>query len=219
MPDPRLDPTDAARAAHAGDRPPFARWLRDQMREQGLRGIDVARASNGSIGQSQVSRWLNGRSQPSLASSAAIASALGVPQAEVVEAIGAERQPIEEPRQPVRRSAQPVRVGFDGSRWRRDIGGERMVAKRLTDLLDAGEAPALDEAGSDPRIADACARYREAMDQMEAAMRERSSALRDLLHEGMAVQDLAALLGVTPRGVEQRIRANGRRLDDRGRLG
>ncbi|WP_072314489.1 helix-turn-helix domain-containing protein [Agrococcus sp. Marseille-P2731] len=219
MRDLRPEPTDVEPSASAGDRPAFSSWLRDQMREQGLRGIDVARASNGLIGQSQVSRWLNGRSQPSLASSAAIASALGVPQAEVVEAIGADRHAIDAPRTPSKRAAVPVQVGFDGSRWRRDIDGERVVAKRLSDLLDAGEAPALDEAGSDPRVAEACARYREAMDQMEAAMRERSAALRNLVQAGMAVQDLAALLGVTPRGVEQRIRANGRRMDDRGRLG
>lgn len=197
----------------------FSRWLRDQMREQGLRGVDVARASNGLIGQSQVSRWLNGRSRPSLDSGAAIASALGLPPADVVEAISADRPAADLRRPAQQRAAMAVPVGFDGSRWHREVDGDRMVAKRLADLLDPGERPALDLRGSDSSTAEASARYREAIQQMEVAMRERSAALRSLLQAGMAVQDLASLLGVAPRGLEQRIRASDRRADESGWLG
>lgn len=60
----------------------FARWLAEQSRSRNWRQKDLARAAG--VSQQTASRWLLGRSVPTVRSAQALAGALGVPTDEVV---------------------------------------------------------------------------------------------------------------------------------------
>jgi transcriptional regulator with XRE-family HTH domain len=67
----------------------FARWLSEQSRARSWRQKDLASAVG--VSQQTASRWLLGRSVPTVRSARALANALGVPTDEVVGRLAPER--------------------------------------------------------------------------------------------------------------------------------
>lgn len=66
-------------------------WLSDQLRQKQWSGADLRRAieaRGGSVGASQVSRWVNGEQRPSVKGARLVADALGVDRREAFAIAG-----------------------------------------------------------------------------------------------------------------------------------
>jgi hypothetical protein len=80
-----MDATETEFARHWGD------WLRAKLANKGWKGADLRRAIEavgGSVGPSQISRWVNGDQRPSVKNAGLVADALGVDRREAWGAAG-----------------------------------------------------------------------------------------------------------------------------------